>query len=169
VTKMSRDSAPTRSRVACPSRAALWLRGSLAVNGAVFVLRGTLNVVAPNSFYLPPDPPRYAEDVVRLLGVTYLAVALAQLQAAWRGDDSAVRGMAAASMVFAGGAATVAASSAGSRATRFDRVRRGSAVENAALCVAYGALIARARSAAASHLPGAEQQLGADGHEGGAP
>ena len=152
---MSGDAAPARSRVARPSGAPVWLRRALAVNGAVFVLRGTLNVVAPNLFYLPPDPPRYAKDVVRLLGVTYLAVASAQLQTAWHGDDSAVRAMGVASMLFAGGAATVAASSEGSRLTGFDRVRPGSALENAALCVAYGALMARARGAPATHPVGA--------------
>jgi hypothetical protein len=129
----------------------VWLRRALAVNGAVFVLRGTLNVGAPDSFYLPPDPPRYARDVVRLLGVTYLTVASAQLQTAWRGDDSAVRGMGVASMLFAGGAATVALSSRGSSLTGFDRFRAASALENAALCLGYGALLTRARPATAAH------------------
>jgi hypothetical protein len=128
--------------------ASVWLRRALAVNGAVFVLRGALNVVTPRSFYLPPRPPRYAEDVVRLLGVTYLAMAVAQLGTAWRGNEAAVRTMGAASMLFAGGAATVAMSPDSSQQTGFERVRRWSALENTAACVGYAALTTRAHRAA---------------------
>lgn len=141
---MSSRATPTRFPAARPHGAPQRLRYTLAINGAVFALRGALNVVAPSSFYLPDDPPRYAKDVVRLLGVTYLAIASAQVQTALRGDDSAVRQIGAASMLFAGGAALVALSSGASRRTRFDRVKPGSALENGVLCVTYGALIVQA-------------------------
>ena len=142
--------APSRTGDARAYPATVWLRRALAVNGAVFVLRGALNVVTPRSFYLPPRPPRYAEDVVRLLGVTYLAMAVAQLGTAWRGNDSAVRTMGAASMLFAGGAATVAMSPGSSQETGFERVRRWSALENTAVCVGYTALTTRAHRGAST-------------------
>lgn len=139
---------PSRTGDAREDPASVWLRRALAVNGAVFVLRGALNVVAPRSFYLPPSPPRHAEDVVRLLGVTYLAVAVAQLGTAWRGNEAAVRTVGAASMLFAGGAAMVAMSPGSSQQTGFERVRRWSALENTAVCVGYAALTTRAHRAA---------------------
>lgn len=85
-----------------------------------------------------------------MLGVTYLAVAVAQMGSVWRGNDAAVRTLGAASMLFAGGAAAVAMSPGGSQETGFERVRRWAALENTAVCVGYTAFITHAHRGAGS-------------------
>jgi hypothetical protein len=55
------------------------LKIMLAANGAVFLLRGSLNIVQPTSFYLESDAPTHGQDAVRILGITYLAVGLVHL------------------------------------------------------------------------------------------
>ncbi len=85
------------------------LKVMLAYSGFEFVARGIVNYIQPTTFYLQADAPRYAQDAVRVLAITYLAFGLIHL-GAWRVNDRlAVRLVAGASMLFAAGAAIQAA------------------------------------------------------------
>ena len=81
------------------------LKRLLAVNGLVFLLRASLNILRPTSFYLAEGAPDNAIDAVHVLGITYAAFGLIQL-GIWRSQDrTAVRVVAAGSMLFASGVA----------------------------------------------------------------
>jgi len=85
------------------------LKIMLAYNGIESVLRGVVNLAVPTLFYLPKDAPGYAQDAVRVLAITYLALGVIQL-GAWRMQERwAVRVIASASLLFAAGVAVQAA------------------------------------------------------------
>jgi hypothetical protein len=77
------------------------LRGLLAINGAVFLVRAYLNIARPTSFYLQGDAPKYAIDAVRIVGIAYATLGLIQLGTSVTSEREALRTVAAASMVFA--------------------------------------------------------------------
>jgi hypothetical protein len=81
----------------------------LAWNGFESIARGLVNLARPTIFYLPPEAPKYAQDTVRVLAITYLAVGVMQLGACRLKDRQAVRLVAGASMLFAAGVALQAA------------------------------------------------------------
>ena len=86
-----------------------WLKIMLVYNGLESLGRGFINLVRPTTFYLEPDAPRYAQDAVRVLAITYLALSLVQL-GTWRVNDRrAVRTVALASLLFAAGVGVQAA------------------------------------------------------------
>ncbi len=62
------------------------LKVMLAYSGFEFVARGIVNYIQPTTFYLQADAPRYAQDAVRVLAITYLAFGLIHL-GAWRVND----------------------------------------------------------------------------------
>jgi multisubunit Na+/H+ antiporter MnhG subunit len=117
----------------------------LTVNGAVFVVRGLINLVRPTSFYLEADAPAYAQDAVRVLGVTYATLGAVQLWMAVAGDRSAVRTVAGASMLFAAAVATQAALQRSGSADAFHRLRLGAAAENGLVAGLYATLLSRQR------------------------
>jgi hypothetical protein len=95
------------------------LKVMLAYNGVESVLRGLVNLLVPTLFYLEPNAPKYAEDAVRVLGITYLALGLIQLNT-WRVPDRrAVRAVAYASLLFAAGVAVQAATQGSASADTF--------------------------------------------------
>jgi hypothetical protein len=114
----------------------------LTVNGAVFVVRALTNLVRPTSFYLEADAPAYAQDAVRVLGVSYATLGAIQLGTAVTGDRSAVRTVAGASMLFAAAVATQAALQR-SGSDSFHRLRLGAAAENGLVAGLYAALLSR--------------------------
>lgn len=121
------------------------LKTLLAVNGLVFFIRAVTNLVRPTSFYLESDAPKYAVDAVRVIGITYAALAVIQL-GMWRVDDRrAVRAVAGASQLFAAGIAVQAATQGSSSTDTFHRIRFASAAENAAVVVLYALLLHRER------------------------
>lgn len=123
------------------------LKTLLLLNGLVFLLRGFLNVVRPTSFYLEPSAPKSAVGAVRVLGVTYGALGVVQL-GMWRvADRSAVRVVSVASLLFAAGVAVLAPARRSASAEAFHRMWLASAIENAAVAAAYGALLCRERRA----------------------
>lgn len=121
-----------------------WLKLVLAINGAVFMLRASMNLIRPTSFYLPDGAPTYAEDAVRVLGITYAALGLIQLGMWMVPDARAVRTVAGASMLFATGVAIQAVVQGSQSADAFHRLRIGSAAENLGVAVLYAALLYRA-------------------------
>lgn len=94
-----------------------WLKTMLAVNGAVFLWRGSLDILQPTSFYFQSDAPVYAMDAVRILGITYVALGLIQLGVWPVTDRRAVRIVAGGSLVFAACVAVQAATQASARRT----------------------------------------------------
>lgn len=120
-----------------------WLRTFLAINGAVFLLRASLNIVEPSNFYLEPDAPDYAKDAVRVLGFAYLALGLIQLGMLPVRDRSAIRVVAAASMLFAAAVFIQAMIQGVGPADAFHRLRPGPAAENGLVALFYAILLLR--------------------------
>jgi hypothetical protein len=120
-----------------------WLKLGLAVNGGIFLWRGSLDILQPTSFYLASDAPRYAIDAVRVLGITYLALGLIQLGMWWVPDRRAVRIVAGASMLFAAAVFAQALTQGSASADAFHQLSPGPAVENALVAVAYAILLSR--------------------------
>ena len=121
------------------------LKRLLAVNGLVFLLRASLNILRPTSFYLAEGAPDNAIDAVHVLGITYAAFGLIQL-GMWRSQDrTAVRVVAAGSMLFASGVALQALGQNSSPPDTFHQIRRASAAENIAVAALYATLIIRER------------------------
>lgn len=119
------------------------LKIMLAANGAAFLLRGSLNIAQPTSFYLESDAPAYAQDAVRILGITYLTVGLVQLGMWWVGDRRAVRIVAGAALLFAAGVAIQAATQSSGSSDSFHELGLGSAAENALVASLYTLLLYR--------------------------
>ncbi len=128
------------------------LKVLLAINGAVFLWRGSLDLVQPTAFYLEPDAPKYAMDAVRVIGITYLAVGLIQL-GMWRVTDRlAVRVVASASLLFGAGVAIQAVTQGSGSADAFHRLAPGPAVENVLVALLYAALLYRESRTAAGRI-----------------
>lgn len=122
-----------------------WLKVLLAVNGAVFLYRGSLDILQPTSFYLESDALGYAMDAVRVMGITYLAFGLTQL-GMWRvADPRAVRTVAGASFLFAAGVLAQAATQGSASTDAFHRLSLGAAAENLGVAASYAALLVRER------------------------
>ena len=119
------------------------LRGVLATNGAVFLLRAVLNVFRPTSFYLEPDAPKYAADAVQVMGITYASLGAIQIGVSQLADRAAVQIVSGASMLFAGGVAAKAATQSSGSQDGFHRMRLASAAENLIVAALYGALLVR--------------------------
>ena len=121
------------------------LKRLLAVNGLVFLLRAGLNIFRPKSFYLAEGAAENAIDAVHVLGITYAAFGLIQL-GMWRSQDrTAVRVVAAGSMIFASGVALQALGQDSSPPNTFHQIRLASAAENVAVAALYAALLIRER------------------------
>ncbi len=115
----------------------------LAINGAVFLWRGFLDIVQPTDFYLESNAPKYALDAVRIIGITYLTVGLIQL-GMWRVTDRlAVRVVAGASLLFGAAVAVQAATQGSGSADAFHRLAPGPALENALVALLYAVLLYR--------------------------
>jgi hypothetical protein len=124
-----------------------WLKVGLAVNGGVFLWRGSLDILQPTSFYLEPDAPKYAMDAIRVLGITYISLGLIQLATWWVSDRRAVRTVAGASLLFAAGVFAQAATQGSASADPFHQLSPGAAVENLLVAMLYaGFLVLDARS-----------------------
>jgi len=121
------------------------LKIMLAVNGAVFLVRGFLNIVQPGSFYLEADAPTYAQDAIRVLGITYVTLGLIQLGMWWVRDRRAVRIVAGAALLFAAGVAIQAVTQRPGSSDAFHELALGSAAENALVVALYAALLFRER------------------------
>jgi hypothetical protein len=121
------------------------LKRLLAVNGLVFLLRAGLNILRPTSFYLAEGSPDNAVDAVHVLGITYAAFGLVQL-GMWRSQDrTAVRVVAAGSLLFASGVALQALGQDPSPPDTFHQIRMASAAENIAVAALYTTLLIRER------------------------
>jgi hypothetical protein len=118
------------------------LKIALAVNGVVFLGRGSIDLVQPTSFYLQPDAPKYAMDAVRVLGVTYISLGLIQLGMWWAPDPRAVRIVASASLLFAAGVAAQAATQGSASTDPFHQLSPGPAAENLLVAVLYAGFLA---------------------------
>ena len=119
------------------------LKVLLAINGAIFLGRGSLDIVQPTNFYLESNAPKYALDAVRVIGITYLTVGLIQL-GMWRVTDRlAVRVVAGASLLFGAAVAVQAVTQGSGSADAFHRLAPGPAVENALVALLYAALLYR--------------------------
>jgi hypothetical protein len=119
------------------------LKVLLAVNGVVFLWRGSLDLLQPTSFYLESDAPPYAIDAIRVLGITYVALGLIQL-GMWRVSERLpLRIVAGASLLFAAGVAVQAATQGGTSGDAFHQSSPGPAVENALVAVLYAVLLSR--------------------------
>ena len=149
-----------------------WLKIMLAYNGVESLLRGLVNLATPTVFYLQPDAPGYAQDAVRVLAITYLALGVVQLST-WRvADRRAVRNVAFASMLFAAGVAIQVATQGSASTDVFHSpgvvvgpVTLSNLGLNVLWTVLYGGLLLReSRMAAASRTERAEQP----GRAGGA-
>ena len=124
------------------------LKVALAVNGAVFLWRGSLDVLQPASFYLEPDAPNYAADAIHVLGITYVALGLIQL-GMWRVTERRpVRIVAAASMLFGTGVAVQAMTQGSASSDAFHQLSPGPAIENTLVALLYAALLYREAQAA---------------------
>lgn len=119
------------------------LRIALVINGLVFVLRATLNIIRPTSFYLEPGAPEFAIDAIRVLGVTYGVLGTIQIAQWWSTERTAVRVVAWGSFLFAVGVSIVALTMDPSSTAPFHEMRMGSAVENLAVGGLYGFLLLR--------------------------
>lgn len=119
----------------------LALKILLAINGAVFLLRASINLWRPWSFYLEPDAPRYAADAVRVLGVAFVSLGLVQVGMWWVQDQAAVRIVAAGSMVFAVGLAIQTATQGPESSATFHKIRWGAFAENALVAIGYAILL----------------------------
>lgn len=118
-----------------------WLRTALAINGAVFLLRASLNLVEPTNFYLQPDAPDYALDAVRVMGSAYLALGLIQLGMWLVRERMAIRVVAGASMLFAAAVFIQAMLQGVGSADAFHRLRPGPAAENGLVALSYAILL----------------------------
>ena len=121
------------------------LRAAMSLNGAVFLVRGSLNLRDPHSFYLEPGAPPYAKDAVRVLGITYVTLGLCQLVVANTSDRRTLHGVAGASLGFAAGLAVQGLVQQRGTLDRYHVLSRTSAAENAVVGVVYALLIARDR------------------------
>ena len=144
-----------------PSRA--WLKIALAINGAIFLWRGSLDIAQPTSFYLQSDAPTYAMDAVRVLGVTYVALGLIQVGTWWVADRRAVRIIAGASLLFAAGVAVQAVTQGSASADSFHRLSPGPAVENLVVAVLYAGLLLRERRMATPRIEAGGRVVGTHG------
>ncbi len=61
------------------------------LNGIAFLLYAISNFIAPSSFFVPPEAPGYALDVLRVLSVGYLAMGLIQLGSWFVNDRLAIQ------------------------------------------------------------------------------
>jgi hypothetical protein len=120
-----------------------WLKVMLAVNGALFLWGGSLDILQPTSFYLEADAPVYAMDAIRVLGITYLALGLIQLGAWQVADRRAVRVVAGASLLFAAGVGVQAVTQGSASADAFHQLSPGPAAENLLVALLYAGLFAR--------------------------
>jgi hypothetical protein len=119
------------------------LRGLLAANGLVFLLRGGLNLLQPTSFYLAEGAPENAMDAVRILGITYGTVGVIQLGMLSSRDRNALRVVAGGSMLFAAGVAAQALAQGREPSDTFHQIRNASAAENIAVAALYAGLLYR--------------------------
>ena len=126
-----------------------WLKILLAINGVVYLFYAASNALAPTSYFLPSDAPDYAVAVVRVVAVSYLAIALIQLGMWMVTDRLAVRIVASASLVFTAGFAVVAATAGSGSSDPFHQIAIGAAGGNAIVAILYAILLYREQTAQA--------------------
>ena len=126
-----------------------WLKILMFINGLAFLAYAFENYFLPTSFFLPSDAAAYATDAVKLIGASYLPLAIVQLGSWWATDRFSIRLVAYASIVYAAAFAVNAVMVKADSSDLFHTYGIGIAAAWAVVALIYAWLIYRERSGAA--------------------